>query len=174
MTLRGTPIDDFSRSHDGILAHLNRLGELPALIAPARRARQIARDLLAFFDTTILAHHREEEDTLFPAVLRNAASGPELDWAHIMTERLTREHRQIEAWWARLQPQLIRVAAGQDTPFDDGVLERLIDEYRAHARYEEAEFLPLSQTILGRDGARMAALARALHERHAGQGQEPG
>ena len=173
MSRHGTPLDDFSRSHAGILTQLDGLGELPALIAPAQRARQIARDVLAFFDTAILEHHRQEEDTLFPAVLRNAASGPELEWARIMTERLTRDHRQIEAWWARLQPQLVRIAAGQDTPFDDGVLERLIDEYRAHARYEEAEFLPLSQTILGRDGAHMAALARALHERHAGQGPQP-
>ena len=34
-----------------------------------------------------------------------------------------------------------------------------------HARYEEAQFLPLSKTILGRNGDHMAALGVSMHMR---------
>ena len=38
--------------------------------------------------------------------------------------------------------------------------------YQAHAAFEEATFLPLSQTILGRNDHHMAALGLSLHMRH--------
>jgi hypothetical protein len=43
----------------------------------------------------------------------------------------------------------------------------LVTRYRAHAQYEESEFLPLSQTILSRNSNHMAALGMSLHMRHA-------
>ena len=46
-------------------------------------------------------------------------------------------------------------------------LQRLIGEYKAHAAFEEAEFLPLSETILSRNSNHMAALGMSLHMRHA-------
>jgi len=39
-------------------------------------------------------------------------------------------------------------------------------QYRAHAWFEEQEFLPLSQTILSRNPNHMAALGLSLHMRH--------
>jgi hypothetical protein len=42
----------------------------------------------------------------------------------------------------------------------------LVHSYGNHARFEEEEFLPLSDIILGRDGNHMAALGLALHMRH--------
>lgn len=162
-----TPIANFTQCHVGIVNHLDRLAELPALIAPAQRARSIASDMLAFFDAVILEHHREEEEELFSAMLKSAAKGPELDHVKTMVERLTTEHRQIEAWWSRIKPQLKLIAKGRDTPFDAQAVEQLVNDYRAHAQYEETEFLPLSQTILGRDANHMAALGLSLHMRHA-------
>jgi hypothetical protein len=41
-----------------------------------------------------------------------------------------------------------------------------VSEYTAHAQFEEAEFLPLAQTILGRNSNHMAALGLSLHMRH--------
>jgi hypothetical protein len=42
-----------------------------------------------------------------------------------------------------------------------------VTEYKAHAAYEEAEFLPLSETILSRNSNHMAALGMSIHMRHA-------
>ena len=36
------PIDHFSHCHVGIFAQLSRMGDLPALLAPAAQARELA------------------------------------------------------------------------------------------------------------------------------------
>jgi hypothetical protein len=160
------PIANFSQCHVGIIGHLDALGELPALLAPARRARALAADMLNFFDAVILDHHAEEERELFPAVLQSAAAGAEHTHVQTMVERLTTEHRQIEAWWSRIKPQLKPIAKGHDTTLDTVAVEQMVKEYHAHAAFEEAEFLPLAQDILGRNKNHMAALGMSLHMRH--------
>lgn len=161
------PIANFSQCHVGIISHLNALSELPDLMAPAARARKVASDTLAFFDAVILEHHQEEEKDLFTAVLYSAAQGQERTQVETMVERLTVEHRQIEAWWSRIKPQLKQIAKGHDTTLDAQALTQLVNDYHAHAHFEETEFLPLSQTILGRNANHMAALGLTLHMRHA-------
>lgn len=160
------PIANFSQCHVGIIGHLDALGELPTLMEPAQRARKVAADMLAFFDAVILEHHGEEERELFPAVLQSAAKGHEHEHVKTMIERLTAEHRQIEAWWSRIKPQLKQIAKGHDTMLDAVAVQQLVKEYHAHAQFEETEFLPLSQTILGRNANHMAALGMSLHMRH--------
>lgn len=161
------PIANFSQCHVGIIGHLDALGELPALMAPAIRARKVAGEMLKFFDEVIAEHHAEEERELFPAVLQSAARGDERDHVATLIERLTTEHRQIEAWWSRIKPQLRQIAKGHDAELDTVAVEQLVKDYRGHAAFEEAEFLPLSQVILGRNDNHMAALGMSLHLRHA-------
>lgn len=161
------PINNFTNCHQGIIKRLNALDELPALLAPAARARQIAEESLEFFREAIFEHHLEEERELFPAVLASAQPGEEAERVTAMTKRLTEEHRMVEALWKRLEKGLKPVAKGQSTDLDVSELQRLVTEYTAHAAYEEAEFLPLSEIILGRNSNHMAALGLSLHMRHA-------
>lgn len=161
------PISNFTNCHSGIIKRLNALDELPALLEPAARARQIAEQSLEFFREAIFEHHLEEERELFPAVLASAQPGEELEKVKAMTKRLTEEHRMVEALWKRLEKGLKQVAKGQSTDLDIGEVQRLVTEYTAHARYEEAEFLPLSEAILSRNSNHMAALGLSLHMRHA-------
>lgn len=160
------PITNFSNCHVGILSHLSALGDLPALLAPAARARKIAEESLGFFSDAVYEHHAEEERELFPAVLASAAPGDELARVQAMVERLTREHRQVEAAWTRLAPHLKQIAKGQPAELDTAALEALVRDYSAHAAIEEAEFLPLCHTILSRNSNHMAALGLSLHMRH--------
>ena len=163
----GAPLTNFSNCHSGIIRRLNALDELPALLAPAARARQIAEESLEFFREAIFEHHLEEERELFPAVIASAKPGEELERVKGMVKRLTEEHRMVEALWKRLEKGLKPVAKGQSTDLDVSELQRLVSEYTAHAAYEEAEFLPLSETILSRNSNHMAALGMSLHMRHA-------
>jgi len=160
------PIANFSQCHVGIIGHLDTLSELPALMAPAQRARKVAAEMLVFFDAVILEHHAEEERELFPAVLQSAARGAEHNHVQTMIERLTTEHRQIEAWWSRIKPQLKQIAKGHDTDLDTLAVQQMVHDYHTHAAFEETEFLPLSQEILGRNRNHMAALGMSLHMRH--------
>ncbi len=45
--------------------------------------------------------------------------------------------------------------------------EQLVRLYKAHVRFEEDEFLPLCETILGRNSNHMVVLGLSLHLRHA-------
>ncbi len=162
-----TPISNFTNCHSGIVKRLKALDELPALLAPAARARQIAEQSLEFFREAIFEHHLEEERELFPAVLASAQPGDELERVKAMTKRLTEEHRMVEALWKRLEKGLKQVAKGQSTELDVDEVQRLVTEYQGHAHFEEVEFLPLAEQILGRNSNHMAALGLSLHMRHA-------
>lgn len=161
-----TPLNNFSNCHAGIVTRLNALNELPALLAPAARARQIAEESLEFFREAIFEHHLEEERELFPAVLASAAPGEEAERVKAMARRLTDEHRAVEKLWKSLEKGLKQVAKGNGSELDVADLQRLVVEYQAHASFEESEFLPLAQQILGRNSNHMAALGLSLHMRH--------
>lgn len=161
------PLMNFSNCHVGIVSQLDRLGQLPALLAPAELARKTAEGALAFFPKAMYAHHAEEEQELFPAVRASAHPGEERLRVERLIERLTAQHRELERLWESVEPELRKVAKGQSTQLDVVRLNDLVDLYQAHAQFEEADFLPLSHTILGRNSNHMAALGLSLHMRHA-------
>lgn len=163
------PLTNFSSCHEGILAHLATFGELPALLEPVARAHRIAQETLQFFQDVVFNHHVEEEKDLFPAVLASAAEGRERNEVRHLIDQLTAEHRSIEKAWANLQPGIARLAKGQTAEVNAAAIEELISRYTAHARFEENEFLPRSEAILGRNSADMAALGLSLHMRHVRQ-----
>ncbi len=160
------PISHFSNCHLGIFAQLARIGDLPALLGPAEQARKIAEESRAFFSQALSSHHSEEEEDLFPAVRQSANAGEERLRVEELVERLTQDHRALEKLWESLEPGLRKVAKGQDTTLDVLALQSLVRRYQAHAQLEEQEFLPLAQTILGRNNNHMAALGLTLHMRH--------
>lgn len=161
-----SPISNFSDCHNGILSHLQSLGELPALMDPIARAGTIAEETLQFFQKVVFDHHAEEEKDLFPAVLAAAAPGEERDKVQGMVGSLTAEHREIEAIWRDLEPKLKKLADGHLAVVDAALVQQLVMRYNAHAKLEENQFLPLAETILGRKDPQLAELGLALHTRH--------
>lgn len=160
------PLAGFSECHHDFVAQLHSALYLPELVAAAAKARAMANDLLKMFGQDVVTHHAEEERELFPAVLRAAQPGAELDEVRAMVAQLVREHREMEARWAELQPAVEAVARGESPAVDAALIQDMVQHFFAHAHSEEEHFLPLAQTILGRHGEAMAALGRALHERH--------
>lgn len=166
-----TPIAGFSRCHEGILRHLASLGDLPALAEAVARARAVAEETQRFFRAAVYEHHQEEETELFPAVLASATPGAERQQVQAIVDQLTEEHRTVEAAFEALEPSLKRLSKGQDSSLPvaefTAQVGALVTRYEEHARYEENEFLPLAERILGRNGNHMAALGLSLHIRHA-------
>lgn len=160
------PLADFSQCHLGILSKLEAFRELPALQAAAAQARTVATQTLALFQDAVLEHHADEERELFPAVMRSATRGEESDFAQAMVQRLTAEHRNIEALWKKIEPDVKAVAKSRSVDLDLGAVEELVRCYTAHARFEEEHFLPLAQTVLSRNRNHMDALDLSLHLRH--------
>lgn len=161
------PVQGFSRCHEGIVAQLQELERLPALAEAAAAAHRIAKATDAFFRDVVMKHHEEEEQELFTAVLASAKAGTEQIKVKAIVERLTREHRRIEAVWREIEPAVHQLAKGHEAGFDAARVSAFVAEYRAHADYEETVLLPLASEILGRDGNHMAALGLSLHARHA-------
>lgn len=83
-----------------------------------------------------------------------------------MCERLTADHRQLEAQWRAIKLSLVRVAAGKDTELDEQATAVLIANYKAHAHFEENHLLPLAAEIIGRSDPELARLGHALYIRH--------
>ena len=160
------PWVNFSNCHVGIVSQLDRLGELPALLAPADLARKTAQRALAFFPKAVYEHHAEEEKELFPAVLASAKTGVERMRVEALVNNLIAQHRRLEHLWESLVSDLKKVANGQDHQLNTVALTDLVTTYQAHATMEEEEFLPLSEEILGRNSNHMAALGLSLHLRH--------
>lgn len=160
------PIAAFSKCHEGILTRLDSLASLPCLLESAARARMVAAQTVQFFRNVVYEHHQDEERELFRAVLASARAGAEREQVRGIVERLTREHREVEAAFVRLKPALENAARGHDSALDAAAVAALVAKYEAHARYEEEAFLPLSQQILGRNSDHMAALGLSLHLRH--------
>lgn len=163
------PLAGFSQCHAGITRQLEALDGLPELARAAQRAREVAAGTEALFRDVVLEHHAEEEKDLFPAVLRSAAPGEERALVDTMVQRLTAEHRAIEALWERLRPAVHLAAQGRPAELDGTLVQQLVRGYLQHARFEEEHFLPLAATILQRDGNHLAALALSLHLRHVPQ-----
>ncbi len=161
------PLTVFSQCHAGIMAQLDALAGLPALIAAAEQARKVSADALELFRHGVFDHHAEEEEELFCAVMRSADAGHERDSVQAMVERLTHEHRSLEALWKRVEPALHAIARGKPGRIDSAAVAELVRSYGNHARFEEEQFLPLADTILGRNGNHMTALGLSMHMRHA-------
>lgn len=161
------PVDAFSDCHAGILAGLRLFAGLPALQEAAQRARRIAAQTVALMDDSVLRHHADEEQGLFPAVLDSAQPGEERGRVQSLVLRLAAQHRELEALWKALRTGTLRTAAGKDSVLDEPAVRGFVDRYRDHAALEEREFLPLAREILGRNGNHMEALALSIHLRHA-------
>ncbi|MEO7887729.1 MAG: hemerythrin domain-containing protein [Polaromonas sp.] len=161
------PLAGFSQCHFSIASRLQAFAELPALLAATAQARNVASQTLSLFKYAVASHHADEENELFPAVLRSAAKGEEADKVRALVERLVAEHRRIESIWKDLEPAVKAAAKNQPAELDLQAVEALVQAYLKHARFEEDEFLPLAEIILGRNGNHMAALGLSLHLRHA-------
>lgn len=161
-----TPVDDFSDCHVGIIATLQKMNQLPEQVAAAKAARETAHEVFHMFEEIVFNHHFEEEHDLFPAVLASSHPGPERTHVASLIAQLTQEHRDVEAAWGRLRSQVKAASKGAESHFADQDIKELVARYSAHARFEEQNFLPLSQEILGRNSNHLAALGVSLHLRH--------
>jgi hemerythrin superfamily protein len=160
------PITSFTRCHLGIVSQLQATARLPELVETANRARKTASQTLDLFRQTVLPHHAEEEAELFPAVLR-ACNAPERERVQPIVDRLTSEHRAVEALWKQMEPAVRAASRGTAAEVDAEAMEEMVRKVLRHARYEETVFLPLAERILSRNGDHMEALGLALHLRHA-------
>lgn len=165
-------LDSFHDCHRGILDYLRQLHALAELVRQPGKERDVEELALAiwrFFREVIVAHHEEEEEELFPAMLKAwDQERVARDDIKSSIERLTREHRDVEQIWERIEPQIRKLSRGKLAILDVAAVNALCEQYEAHARFEEDHFLPLCEQLLGSQSVEMRKLARAIHARRPG------
>ena len=144
------PLEMLSACHGRVEKQCQTLLRLlPHLAAKGadQAARVAARNVMRYFDTSAQHHHADEEEDLFPALLRSA---PPADRAQLseLIDLLLVEHQELGGAWARLRVQLEAVAQGDAGALDGAAVGLLVARYREHIVREEAQLLPFAARVL--------------------------
>ena len=145
------PIEILDQCHQRIRRTCDLLVRIAAHIR-ARGCDEDARDaallVVRFFDTAGAHHHRDEEDDLFPALIHYAPSD-ELNAVRCLVFKLRAQHAELDTMWAGLRPQVLSIAARDETELTVEIAQSFAAATEKHIATEEAELLPLARRVLG-------------------------
>ena len=157
------PIEVLDHCHERILRSCRLIERIAARVqthGPDTECREAAHQVVRFFDTAGEAHHRDEDEDFFPALLQ-AVPAEELDATHALVGELRADHARLESAWREMRHWLRLLAAGGDTGPDPELARALTALYERHIAVEESQLLPLARRVLDpqaaeRVGVRMA------------------
>ena len=153
-------LDALDQTHRQVMVVLGELQQLIERLDDAGvddTARQMAREICAFFSGRARQHHADEERIVFPGLLK---SGDDELVQHVL--RLQQDHGWLEEDWLELEPQLQAVAEGYswyDIPTLRAALPIFEALYREHIALEESLVYPAAR----RQRAEAAAGVAARH-----------
>ena len=129
---------------------LRRLVPHVAAHGSDQAAREAAQAVLRYFDHAALDHHADEEQDLFPALLE-AMAGSDAVCLRDLTEQLTRQHRELEAHWRALRPELAIMVGSV-------AMAEIIRDKWASYEWARANALPFARSAI--DAPALSALHR--------------
>jgi len=144
------PLELLDACHERILRFADmvpKIGRHLAAKGVDGEVRQAAIGVIRYFDGAGARHHIEEEEDLFPALLR-CAPPRELGSLHRLLRRLRQDHNELEALWSAMRVRLQRLADGTETQLDTYAADAFVEHYHRHIALEEAELLPLAHRLL--------------------------
>lgn len=159
------PLEMLAACHGRIeqqLATLRRLVPHVAEHGADGEAQSAAAAVLRYFDTAAPAHHADEEEDLFPALIESMA-GSDAVCIHDLTERLGAEHHELEVAWDGLRGTLTGIAAGSVNRLDAQAVEAFAARYENHLAAENQELLPMAARLI--DDAALEQIGRAMRAR---------
>jgi hemerythrin-like domain-containing protein len=121
-------------------------------------ARAAARGILRYFDSAAPNHHADEEQSLFPRLLKTRARE-----AEPLISALGREHAELASGWRRLRPMLVAIAAGARANLSPKDVAKVRGAYLDHIAKEEGELIPLAAQAF--DAATLREIGREMAER---------
>ena len=146
--------------HEKILMHCDLLKGLVTYMTetgPDSEARKTAERITRYFSTSAELHHRDEEEDIFPQINRQSLKIAEL--IHV----LKKEHKQLEALWETLSPDLKRLPAeGFSEKFTQAAND-FCSLYQQHIERENMEFLPLVANSLSQQ--ELTEIGKSMAER---------
>ena len=159
------PLEMLSACHNRVERQCQTLRRLvPHLAAngPDQAAREAAKNIMLYFDTSAKHHHADEEEDLFPVLLQAA---PESGMASLreLIDALCAQHRELEQVWGQIRWKLEGIWLGIGPELGAEEVARMADLYQRHIAREEEELLPLAARLLG--DAQLDIVGRAMRLR---------
>ncbi|HRQ58032.1 MAG TPA: hemerythrin domain-containing protein [Azoarcus taiwanensis] len=159
------PLEMLTACHERLHAQLETLRRLSRWLPehgvdePARRA---AASVIRYFDHAAVNHHMDEEQDLFPLLLRKVSADRRyalvalIDW-------IKEDHQRMFAAWADMKTRLEALVAGEAFELSNDVVDAFCERYVMHTDREESELLPHAQALL--DEEDLAALGQTMTAR---------
>ena len=141
-------------------AEHQRMCDLLEKIADGLPARIDERDCTLaakFLEVNLPAHHRQEENGLFPVLAQKMKNQPGM---RAILDRLREEHAIDEGFADEIAETLKKIASGSmpDNPDMLGYMLRgFFENYRRHIHWEDMFLFPMAQEHLNRDDLKMIA-----------------
>jgi hemerythrin-like domain-containing protein len=162
------PLEKLQSCHVRIETYLAMLERLAAHVAEQgsdAAARDAARFVIRFFDTTGEQHHHDEDHDLFPRLRERAGALARPEIAAVIDE-LEREHATMHLQWSRLRAALDALAHGVDAALAPEDVTAFAGLYRRHMERETAAVLPFAREVL--DASERAAFGERMAGRRKG------
>jgi len=153
------PIGLLAACHQRILDHCDLLERMTDWLLQHGVDTEIqaaARRVHRYFDQAAPHHHADEEQDLFPLLLRMP------DLADVL-RTLQAEHTALDAHWLALEPDLLGLVDGH--PADDWaeMVRGFVDAYRHHIAVENERILPAARERLA--AKQLQAIGQAMAAR---------
>lgn len=140
---------------DRIIEHLQKHGA-------DDQARAACRQILHYFNTSGIHHHEDEEQDLFPAMLR-VCSPQRRKKIHSVITKLNADHIVMTQAWRNLEPALEAIEAGAASTLDGDSVAAFQNAYLAHIEREEADAFDVAETLL--EAAELERIGRSMAAR---------
>ena len=123
-----------------IMAHMAKHGA-------DQQAKQACNQVLHYFNNSGPLHHLDEEEDLFPALLRFAKRSQKKK-LHALIEDLNADHEEMDRAWRAMRANLEGVIAENLPALDPDIVDRFQTIYFAHIQREEAEAFAAAEDCL--------------------------
>jgi hemerythrin-like domain-containing protein len=160
------PLEMLQGCHRRIERQLETLKRLRAHVATRgvdAEASAAAQAVLRYFASAAANHHADEEQDLFPMLEARIADAGEAARFRAFRESLERDHRALEAAWARLRKPLEAIGEGLMKPLAETDVHAFVAAYAHHILVEENELLEFCNRWLLEDDRE--TLGRAMAAR---------
>jgi hemerythrin-like domain-containing protein len=159
------PLEILSACHMRMQAQLETLDRLVRWLPDHGAdvdAQKAAANVIRYFTTAAVNHHRDEEVDVFPVLVERctpAARGR----IRRLIQWVKDDHRALESAWARLQTPLERISAGEAAELNGEDVANFTAHYLNHIDREDNELFPYAANVLSEED--LLELGERMRER---------
>jgi hemerythrin-like domain-containing protein len=139
------PIALLRACHNKIIAHCELIEQIVTTLQGGSGdfdTRAAARQALNYFSRSARQHHEDEEQDLFPLLIRQSLKLADL------VNSLKSEHRKLDELWQTIEPGLRRMPEPSDPEAFIAAASEFCSLNREHVLRENTDFLPVAQSSL--------------------------